>query len=439
MNHHLNLYRFFNETNTLEFLENNLSRALSIVLLNSPLFFNDFIKEIVKVDDFYYLFSHSTNEDSIDIDVQLDISKIENESYKRVYAIALTANKNINLNDFLTLSCTSNKNITDIIITIKDVLFVIEVKKTDEDCKQQLYNQISPFLKRKNKEALEVVPVCVSWHKVLLIMEKVNNLEILLSKKSPFISDFLDLAEAKYPSWFEPKPFNILRFDDKRDSAGYHYLIQRLKQGLVNTNYELLPYERLGLVVDFNWASEVIPHFHHYPKEKIQDYIVFYIWPANTKTQGYHIYNKSLDWIKKESIVIDGKDYVLEILYEIKLSHFNKYIINFSFGDKDLKKPIHTAENFYKQSGKWNINSWVQFESFLDEHFKPEYQWRQKCDWENNIINTNRTYFTAAFGFIVSAFIPFSEFCDLDRKDDDIGKVSDKINKVVESFKELIL
>jgi len=439
MNHHLNLFRFFNEPNSDEFLENNLSRAFSIVLLNSPLFLNEFVKEVVDEEDYQYLFSYVSREEIFLLDVQVDIKKIQHESYRKVYAIALTANKYIDFSNFSDLVQTSTTNITDVVLTIKDIAFIIEVKRTNEDCKQQLFNQIFPFLNR-SEEALIVSPKCISWHKVVTTLERVNNVEKLIKNESLFIKDFLDLAEARFPYWFEPKPFNNLKFTDKWGTAEHHYLMQRLKQGLVASGSDLLPYvDRLGLIAPFSWASEIIPHFYHYHDEKIKDYIAFHIWPGNTKTQGYHVYNKSLNWTKKSALTVDGSDYELEVIYDIKISHFNRYVTNFIYGDSDLKKPLNTPENFYGKSGKWDIGSWPEFEIFLDEHFKETYNWREKAKWEEKIINTDRTYFTMALGFEVSVFIPYHEFCEMDKKDDDIIKVGAKIKGVVEAFKTLIV
>ncbi|RBN49466.1 hypothetical protein [Flavobacterium psychrolimnae] len=441
MNRHLNLFHFYNESPSLEFLENNLSRAFSLTLLNSSIFFNEFVKSIISEDDYNYLFStYSKDSSFFDIDLQIDTAQIGNESYKKVYAVALTSNKRIDLSDFFEQKLYSGKNITDIIITIKDIVLIIEVKKNGEDCKRQLFNQVHPFIKRKS-EGIDVEPICITWHKIVTLMEKVHNLEKVTSFGSSFLRDFLKLAEIKRPNWFQPKPFNSLRFSTKWGSPEHHHLMQRMKQALSNCKeYSLLDYsDRLGLAVPFNWASEIIPYFHHYEREEIKDYIGFYIWPGNTKTQGYHIYNKPMDWMNESTISIDEKIYELDILYNIKICHFNKYLTGLNYGLTDLNINTHTKDNFYNKSGKWNINSWQDFEFFMDEHFKPEYNWREKCRWNDFIINTDRTYFTMSLGFEVCALIPYKEFCDIDRKEDDVIKVADKIDHIVAAFKKMII
>ncbi|PXY44729.1 hypothetical protein [Flavobacterium hydrophilum] len=440
MNRHLNLFHFYNENTSFEFLENNLSRAFSLTLLNSSIFFNEFIKSIVSEEDYDYLFSTYSKESSFfEIDIQIDISLIEQESFKNVYAVALTSNDQIDFSDFFDQKTYPGKNITDIIITIKDILLVIEVKKHNEDCKRQLYNQVFPFIQR-HSEGIIVQPICKTWQEIVNLMEKVHNLERVTSFGSSFLRDFLRLAEVRRPNWFQPKPFNSLKFSTKWGSTEHHHLMQRLKQALSNCkDYSLLDYsDRLGLAINFNWASEVIPYFHRYENDQIKNYIVFNIWPGNTKSQGYHFYNKSMDWINKKTLLVDDLNYDLEIVQNIKICHFNRYVTGLNYYEDDLLKSTHTVHNFHHKSGKWNIQRWPDFEIFMDEHFKPEYNWREKCQWDKYIIDTDRTYFTMSLGFEVSTFVPYQEFCDIDKKAEDIKEVSLKIDSIVLSLKKLI-
>jgi hypothetical protein len=125
----------------------------------------------------------------------------------------------------------------------------------------------------------------------------------------------------------------------------------------------------MGIAVPFGWASEMIPEFQSY-REGVGDYVVFYIWLGNKKQQGYQIFNKPLAWEDKKSLVVNGKQYELEISFNIKFSHFNRFVSAVTFSDDVLKKPLHTADNFYHKSGKWQRELWGEFELFMDDHFK---------------------------------------------------------------------
>lgn len=121
----------------------------------------------------------------------------------------------------------------------------------------------------------------------------------------------------------------------------------------------------------------------------------------------------------------------------MKFCHFNKHITSLNFTDEHLLKPVTTKENFYKL-GKWNRDRWTAFESFLDEHFKPEFQWRTKCTFLKDFINSDRTYFTVSFGFTTDLFVPYKIFQDLDKNPVEYTQVSRFIDDVIDSFSTLL-
>lgn len=431
--HHLNLYRFFHESGEKVFIENNLSRAFALCLSNSPLFLDQYLRSVISKEDYEYLFSTYTLDERFEVNLQVDMSTIDIDNYRKVYAVAMTAEE-LDISVFLQQKAreAKEKNITDIWITIKDIALVIEVKRTGEDCLAQLYDQIKGFI----NIGIEVQAECCSWAKVIRTMERVDNLQQLMSVNTCFIRDFLRLSEIRYPEWFEPKPFSVLSFNSKWGTPEHTALMKRMKQALHGSAYELLSYNRLGIKAPFRWASEIIPEFQKYEDDPV-NYIVFYIWPGNTKGQGYSIYGGSMAWLEKQSIVIDGKPYSMEIAYNVKFSHFNGYVSGFNFYDSDLKERLHTSTNFRK-SGRWGIEDWDKFEQFMDQYFNSTFNWRANARWQEEFKDTDRTYFTVSFGFEVAVFIPYDEFRAIDINIQSIGEVSKKINKIANAF-ELLL
>ena len=442
MNHHLNNFHFWNESDDKVFIENNLSRAFALCLKTSGFFLNEFIRRIVSEEDHHYLFATLTSDTKCAIDIQIDTGTIERENYRTVYAVAMTTNRQLDMSDFFRQpEFADKKNITDIFIGIKDIAIIVEVKRTSEDCKAQLYKQVLPFINGAAKTAIDVKPVPCSWQDVVVLMERVKHVQQLLSQDPHIISDFLEFGEMRYPDWFEPKPFNTLSFTHN----GSEQLKQRLKQALVGVSriagdeFQLLPYDdRLGITLPFGWVSEFQPYFAHNDDLRV-DCVECRIWPANTKAQGNAVFTgKSLDWAKRKTLKIGGEEYRLGIKYEVKLSHFNGYITSVEFSETDTIKPLHTLENYKMQSGKWERPSWSELERFLDEHFKPEFRWREQCGWAENFFDTDRSYLTMSLGFVVTALIPFSMFKSLDKKETDITKVSELLWKTVQAFKNLI-
>jgi hypothetical protein len=259
LNPHLNLFRFFNESDDKEFIENNLSRAFSLCLTNNSLFASDYIKEVVRPEDFKYLFSSIDEDTKYTLDLQIDTNAIEKVGYRIVYAIAMTSDKSLSMDDFFSQPKIGEKlNITDIIISIKDIAIIIEVKTTGENCKEQLYNQVYPFINAN----ITVIPKSISWQRIVELMEAIKHIQNLVSHDSVFINDFLQLSEIKFPHWFETKPFNVLSFSSQPGTPKYNQLAKRMRQALASSKYELLGNsDRLGISVQFGWASEIISDF----------------------------------------------------------------------------------------------------------------------------------------------------------------------------------
>lgn len=435
-NHHLNLFRYFHESQESHFIENNLSRAFAICLQQDLLFFTEYLREVMLDDDYNYLFSHYDQDSRYIVDLQLDTSSTELSGMRKIYAIAMTGDEFLDMSDFLSLKANEDKdkNITDVWIMIKDIVFVIEVKRTHENCKQQLCNQIQPLL--VSNQGIPVEPVNCSWPHTLRIMERIANIRQMRGDSSCFVNDFLVLCERRYPSWFPSKPFFLLPKLSAKSHKDNTARDKRLRQIILQSGEQILGYhDRLAISCKFPWASEIIPFFRTHKNE---EYLNFMIWPGNTKGQGYHVYNKSLNWTKKGDLQIGDQTFEMDTEYELKFCHFNRYITGLNFNDDNLKKPTHTPNNFYHKSGKWEIERWSEFEQLLDDHFKPEFEWRKKCNWEKHFPDTDRTYFTVSFGFATEVWIPYTHFQEIDKTANDFSVPATFIRELISSLKYLL-
>lgn len=437
MNQHLNLFRYFNESNGSEFIENNLSRAFALCLQHDILFFSHYINAIVDTEDYEYLFNYFEGSNRYIIDLQINTNALELSEIRKVYPVAMTADKDLDLEDFLRLTSTEIKetNYTDVFILIKDIAIVIEVKRNSTDCKIQLFNQIIPFLNAENK--IEIIPRNFSWKHTMIIMEQVSNIEKLNGIKSGLISDFLSLSEIRYPYWFSSKPFFLLPALSDHTPKSIHARNLRLKQIINGSSQEILSYsDRMAIGVTFPWASEIIPYFQNLENT---DYIVFTIWPGNTKQQGHNVYTRvSQDWVNKKSLDVGGMQCELDVEFHMKFSHFNKYITAINFTAEDLVSAINTPLNYFHKSGKWDIHRWHEFEEFMDDHFKPEFDWKAKCGYESHFVNTERSYFTVSFGYEVDLFVPYKEFQKMDKTINDYKTPSAFIDNLVVAYSTLL-
>ena len=435
MNQHLNLFRYFNESTQSEFLENNLSRAFALCLKHDVLFFSKYIYAVAGKEDYDYLFSRPGEDIKFEIDLQKNTADLETTGYKKVYAVAMTAEQNLDMSGLLLrpASVAKENNFTDVLIQIKDYAFVIEVKRTKEDCRQQLYNQVAPFM--LTEPSPEIIPVNFSWIHTVHLMEQVVNINKLRGGTGIFIDDFLSLSELRYSNWYATIPFSMLAAPSAHIPLMDKGRWKRLVQVVGQSKQQVLDYsDRMALSINFGWASEVIPEFQTRDNE---DYLRFAIWPGNTKGQGRPLYSRSLDWTNKTHLTVRGRQEKLDIKYHLKFCHFNRYISSLSFTDNDILRPVNTKENFSK-SGRWPQIRWHEFEAFLDGHFKTEFNWREQCGYERNFTDTERTYFTVSFGFMAELLIPYHTIQELDKNPVDCSEISSFVDEIILSFAGLL-
>jgi hypothetical protein len=434
---HLNIFRFFNESSDAHYIENNLSRAFAICLEYDLTFFSEFLHGVLEQTDYSYLFAHYSKDSEYYVNLQINTSDIEVSGIRVLYAIAMTANPGLSMDGFGSHGSQAGKesNTTDIWILVKDIIIVIEVKRSWEDCKQQLYNQVQPLI-QKNHE-IQLKSVAFSWQNALQIMERVANMRLMRQDHVSFLGDFLTLCEGRYPEWFPTQPFYHLPGLRDMSEKTVKARDKRLRQIITQSGHEILGYhDRLAIACRLPWASEIIPLIRSHGST---DYINFLIWPGNTKTQGYYIYGRgNLEWTKKPHLRVGDSDFELDTVYHMKFSHFSRYVSHIEFSEKDLLKAIYTPDNFYSRSGKWDTDRWEQFEEFMDEYFKPEFNWRNGCGWEEKFLHSERSYFTVSFGFETELWIEYERFREIDRLPNDFSRPVAFVNEIVTAFGALL-
>ena len=85
-----------------------------------------------------------------------------------------------------------------------------------------------------------------------------------------------------------------------------------------------------------------------------------------------------------------------------------------------------------------NLDKWDDFEIYMDEHFEPDFKWRERINWEEEFKRTERTYFTLSLGFEVTLEIPYSVFHAMDQKKEDARKIGVFVKEIVTAIETLI-
>ncbi|WP_367111572.1 hypothetical protein [uncultured Psychrobacter sp.] len=430
MNKHLNIFKTYAKDNRSYQLENDLTRALAICLQEDALFFHEVLKSIIGDSDLYNkLFEDLDSDTEVQIEIQKKTSQIKD--FDKVFAVSLSESV---MSGFWQQKHNSKYDpICDLVITINNILIVIEAKRDNINCTSQLYNQILNILSHQNKgldDNREIVaPVDLNWRKLMAIAVKVASFEKTTSNTNRFLNDFIQLVKEHNFSWLPETPIgSIKNINAKSISRRIESAIIRFCDN--NESIAKLTYrDRLGTTFTKEWANEVLFNVD----EETGDLVVE-IYPGNTKGQGYHIFQSEPRF--NLQLTINDEGYAIDKSYHIKLMG-QSYITGFWLSESDFKKNLYTKRNFHKYTGRVKRESWGEIEALLDEHISCD--WKSKCKWQGKVLNSNRTLFNISFGYYITVRIPFERLSQLDVNHDDITPLADLIESIYKAFETSLL
>ena len=388
MNKHLNYFRFYTGIDRNHQLENDLTRALAITLMENNLFLHEALKEILK-EDFKILSNQDLSTSDLSISIQQNTKQLKN--YDKVYAVSVS-DFPLDLDNFQNLEAGHiNDEITDMVIQINAVentsnqriTIIFEVKRNSQNTAQQLFDQaISIF--RKDDEEFDfqnfkathlknsLIGVDWNWKKVMTTAWRVHSFQQFSGGNSKILSDFIDLVRTHNISWLPQFSLNITPASSK------HKIMERLNDAFREKygKNRLIASDRLGITLpEIHWANELIVGNNRL--NDIEPTITFAIYPGNTKVQGNHIFLRN-DFPKiKNEIIVNNELYKIHKSYHIKFTAFQSYFTSIDFNENDLiyGKSIYTKANFLKIVGrrKRGNDNWQELQMFFDEYFKPEF------------------------------------------------------------------
>lgn len=430
MNKHLNIFKTYAKDNRSYQLENDLTRALAICLQEDALFFHEVLKAIVGDSGVYdQLFEDLDGETNIQIEIQKKTSKIE--PFEKVYAVSLSESF---MSDFWQQTHNSEYDpVCDLVITINDILIVIEAKRDNIDCTAQLYNQILNIFNNQGK-CLEdsreaIIPFDLNWRKLMSIAVKVSSFEKTTGNSNRFLSDFIQLVKAHNFSWLPETPIGSLKQISQKS------IFRRVESALTqfcnnSATVEKLSYrDRLGSTFTKNWANELLFDIDADSGDLVVD-----IYPGNTKGQGYGIFQREPEF--SDELEIDSEVYAIKKLYHIKFKG-QSHISGLWLTADDFNMPLYTKKNFNKYTGRVKRDAWGVIESLLDEHVSVD--WKRKCNWQDKIINSNRTQFDISFGYQLSLCIPFQKLAQLDVNHNEITPLASLIESIYTAFEQKLI
>ncbi|WP_133469439.1 hypothetical protein [Paraglaciecola marina] len=430
MNKHLNIFTTYAKDNRSYQLENDLTRSLAICLQEDALFFHEVLKSIFSDSDlFNQLFEDLDGETSVQVEIQKQASQIA--EFEKIYAVTLSEAAMSNF--WEQTDHTEYDPICDLVITVNNVLIVIEAKRDNIDCTAQLYNQVFNIFKKQSKKISDykddITPFDLNWKKLMLIAVKVASFERTTNNRNRFLTDFIQLVKSHNFSWLPETPIGSLHNENTES------IERRIESALTqfcndDETVDKLTYsDRLGTTFSKGWSNELL--FEIEPKSGD---LVVDIYPGNTKGQGYHIFPSDSQF--NNSLLIDGETYSANKHYHIKFMG-QSYIAGLWLTDEDFNKTLFTKDNFYNHTGRIKRESWGAIESLLNQHLSSD--WKGQCHWQDKILNSNRTQFNLSFGYHISITIPFIKLTELDKNHNDIKPLSNLMESIYRAFETRLI
>ncbi|UOR07405.1 hypothetical protein MUN82_09970 [Hymenobacter aerilatus] len=440
MNTHLNLFRHYSASEDQQVLENNLTRALALCLQHDTLFLYTLLGAIVGEEKLRSDLHLTDADERLIIDVQQSVNDLG--TCNALYPVALTEAKLDGASYDTIVSWRNDSPITDFVIRYKDVLVLVEVKRTNENCLAQLKGQVEAYQESQGDDPITIMPVTtLSWAQIVRLATNTRNLHQLTGHASPYTTDLVQFIQYHYPHWDEVLPFRSIPFTQRNGAINEAALYKRLHYIQQQAFGEKLMWlnGRVAMPITVKWASEVIT----YPElSGDKPYISVNVWPGNTKGQGWSLYNRPLDWTTQQTLEVNGHSYPLWIRQYIKFSHFNRYIFELSLeGELALyARNFQSEQAFHKYAGKWKRPRWTEFEQLLDEDTNGE--WRlQKSGWqawEDSFVHTARNYTDVALGFQLSVMLPYEALQQQDSNTENWQPVAHTLQAVIQALQELI-
>src|SRR5690606_24361911 len=138
---HLNVIKTYTKENREYQLANDLTRSFAICMQEDALFFHEILKLLIDdPDTFELMFGNVELENNISIDIQVNTRTTN--SFSKLIAVSLSDVEMVADNFWKQSDQTVYDPICDIVVTINETLIVIEAKRDNIDCTNQLYNQI---------------------------------------------------------------------------------------------------------------------------------------------------------------------------------------------------------------------------------------------------------------------------------------------------------
>ncbi|CAH1205413.1 hypothetical protein PAECIP111893_02343 [Paenibacillus plantiphilus] len=447
-NRHLNIFEHYTQKGALP-IENNISSGLAILLNENHLFldrFIDYVNAKCQEKKSGCIVPKPQKQEDKEIGIQQQISKIV-DSYpdpQTVIGITLTTAAPVDIIE--NKKDNNHQLITDIVISCKDTLVVIEVKRNASDARMQLKQQVDSIIsvvERKGGNVPDRELLDGSWEEVIAVLQDVHSLTG--SNHNTILAHYISHLENNYQAWFPVARLSDLEIT-KANEAAIDKRILKLTQNCCENDDDTMKYAgRIIVPLDCDFASEAQIAMDYDSKR-----LMITIWSGDTKWQGDCLLNKTINdfsWIYADSLTVEG--HALDLVTEpyLRLAHFQSSIFHEYFLMDYYEQHYGSSKDqcrdlFRNITKQWKRHNWDE----LKQLFKTTYSGlidvsSFDASFANHFEDSNRSYAQVSFGYETTAYIPldvFNKFEKMSSTSRDGDRLAAFISKAVQQLIDTI-
>lgn len=443
-NRHLNIFEHYTQKGSLP-IENNVSRGLAILLNQNNLALDRFIDYInAKCMDKKSACTVAKPQKLGDkeIGIQQQVTKIV-QSYpnpKNIIGLTLTTSYPINMVE--NKYDDNNGLITDIVISCKDTLVIIEVKRNANNAMQQLKQQVKSVAAEVVKQGGNLPDTELldgTWEEIISILQDVFS--ITSDNTDGILGHYLNHLENHYQQWFPVSLLTDISIERENEPAIDKRILSLMKNCCKNESDTEKYSGRYIIPLDYEFCTEAQINMDYESRR-----LMITIWCGDTKWQGHYLLNKTendLAWVFDNMLTVDGSK--LELLTEpyLRLAHFQSTVISEYFDieyyrkqfGRDKDKCISLYNNITRE---WKRSEWSDFISLLSNEYKGLINMNDfYSNFQSNFENSNRSYVHVSFGYETTAYLPMDVITKYEKGNStlrDNDRLANFINKVIEEL-----
>ncbi len=443
-NRHLNIFENYTQKGTLP-IENNVSRGLAILLNQNSLVLDRLIDYInAKCMDKKSSCSVPKPQKLSDkeIGIQQQITKIV-QSYpnpQNIIGMTLTTSSPINMVE--NKYDDNNGLITDIVISCKDSLVVIEVKRNANDARLQLKQQVKSIaaeVVRQGGNLPDTELVDGTWEDIISTLQDVYN--ISGSNEDSILGHYLSHLENHYQQWFPISLLTDILIDRENESAIDKRILSLIKNCCENESDAEKYSGRYIIPLGYDFCTEAQLSMDYESQR-----LMITIWSGDTKWQGYCLFNKTvndLSWVYENSLTVDGINLDLQTEPYLRLAHFQSTIIaeyfDMAYYQKHFGVSKEKCMDLYNDiTHEWKKSDWSQFKAILKGKYKDLIDMSSfDSDFKTSFENSNRSYAHVSFGYETTVYLPLDVISKYEKNNSTLrgnDKLASLISKVIDEL-----